>query len=331
MSELISIIISAVLFIAIMIIFTREEMDYVSWALLAAFISCVVAARIFGTTLSEFIGFIEFEALIFIICMQIVVAITEDHKIFQWIVLKALHLTKGDHKKFFFLICLIASFSSAIVSDITVGIIFVPLVIRACKILKINAAPYLFGLSFTINIGSIWTPFSSSENILIGAAFELDFAYFMAWFTPIVIGILIFTTSLLNYVMLRNQDPPPEKQKRILMDIMDPSIVIVDNKKFVLNFLYFAGILVGFIFIPDAYIVAIIGAIAMCLLNKTKFVDVLKKIDWQVITFFIAIFLLIGTMKLNGTFDYIGAIIEPRLSDNVLVASITILLLISIL
>lgn len=332
MSEIISIVVSAVIFIAIMVIFTKEKMDYVAWALLGALIACIVYAQVDpAATFEKFLGAIEFDALVFIIAMQIIVAIVERYKIFQWIVLKALHFTKGDHKKFFYLICFIASISSAVVSDITVGIIFVPLVIRACKILKIDSSPYLFGLSFTINIGSIWTPFSSSENILISSSFELDFIYFITHFTPIVIIILLFTTRLLDYVMLRKIQPPPERQKRILMEIMDPDIVIVNRKKFRLNFIYFALVIFSFVFFPDAYLPASIAAVTFCLLNRAEFVEMLKEIDWKVISFFIAIFLIIGTMEFNHTFDYIGQLIGAILSENILVAAITVLLLISVL
>ncbi len=171
MYEIASIIVSAVLFIAIMVIFTNERIDYISFTILAAVIACVVAGSVFGVGFSDFMNYVEFEPLFFIICMQIIIAIMEENRIFRWLILKTLHWTKADHRKFFYLICLVASLTSAIISDITVGIIFVPIVIRACRILKINPAPYLFGLSFTINIGSIYTPFSSAENILIANAF----------------------------------------------------------------------------------------------------------------------------------------------------------------
>ncbi|MBA7616163.1 putative transporter [subsurface metagenome] len=331
MYEIASIIISAVLFIAIMAIFTNERIDYISFTILSAVIACIVAAITFGVGFTEFITFIEFEPLFFIICMQIIIAIMEEQKIFRWVVLKTIHWTKADHRKFFFLICIMACITSAFVSDITVGIIFVPLVIRACKILKINPAPYLFGLSFTINIGSIYTPFSSSENILIANAFSLNFAYFIANFSLIVIPTLIYTLFLVDFTMLRKQDPPPEDYKKILLDIMDPNMIIVNKKKFVFISINFMCIVIGLIIIPEAYIVAVVGAVIMCLINRKKFAEVLLKTDLKVITFFIGIFLLMGTMQINGTFIIIGDLIETFISDNDLIAAITVLLMISVL
>lgn len=331
MYEIASIIISAVLFISIMVIFTNERIDYISFTLLSALIACVIAGTIFGVGFTEFLTFIEFEPLIFIICMQIIIVIMEEHKIFQWLVLKTIHWTKADHRKFFYLICIIASMMSAIISDITVGIIFVPLVIRACKILKINPAPYLFGLSFTINIGSIYSPFSSSENILIANAFSLNFIYFMTNFSLIVIPTLIYTLFLIDFTMLRKQEPPLDSHKKILLEIMDPNMIIVNKKKFIFNTIFFLGIIIGFIIVPEAYIVAVVGAVIMCLLNRKNFTEILHKTDLKVITFFIGIFLLMGTMEINGTFVYIGYLIENVISDNSLIAAITVLLMISVL
>ena len=331
MYEIASIIISAVLFISIMVIFTNERIDYISFTLLSAVIACVIAGTIFGVGFTEFLTFIEFEPLFFIICMQIIIVIMEEHKIFRWLVLKTIHWTKADHRKFFFLICIIASMTSTIISDITVGIIFVPLVIRACKILKINPAPYLFGLSFTINIGSIYSPFSSSENILIANAFSLNFIYFMTNFSLIVIPTLIYTLFLIAFTMLRKQEPPPDSYKKILLEIMDPNMIIVNKKKFIFNTIFFIGIIIGFIIVPEAYIVAVVGAVLMCLLNRKNFTEILLKTDLKVITFFIGIFLLMGTMEINGTFIYIGDLIENFISDDTLIAAITVLLMISVL
>lgn len=331
MNEIVSIILSVVLFIIIMIIFTNKRVDYVAFTILSAVIACVITGSIFSISFTEFLTYIEFEPLFFIISMQIIVAITEENKIFRWLVLKTLHWTKADHRKFFFLICFIASMTSAIVSDITVGIIFVPLVIRACRILKINPAPYLFGLSFTINIGSIYTPFSSSENILIANAFSLDFSYFIINFSLIVIPTLIYTLFLINYTMLRKQQPPPEDYKLILLDIMDPNIVIANKKKFVLNSILFVGVIIGFIIIPEAYIVAVVGAVIMCIANRKDFTEILLKTDLKVIAFFIGIFLLMGTMQINGTFIIISDFVASFISDNILIAAITVLMMISVL
>ncbi len=332
MVNIFSIVTTFILFIAIMVIFSREGMDYVAYALLFALISSIMTSLIHGTTLSEFVSMIEIKPLIFILSLQIIVLIAEKHKIFQWIAVKTLHVTKGNHRSFFYLICTVGTITAAIIADITVAIIFVPLVIRAARILKIKPAPYLFGISITINIGSIITPFSSSENILISSAFNLTFSWFTANFIVFVVLALILTLILLDLTMLRKITPPKEEQKQVLLEILDPKLVIISRKKFLLNSIYFAAVVIGFVFISEyAYLVALFGAILISLFNKTEITKSMGRIDWKIIFFFISLFLFIGNMEINGTFHFIIDKLEPILTGGIFWAALIVLIISSLL
>ena len=332
MADYFSIIITLVLFVAVMIIFSQEQMDYVAYALLAALVASIITAIRFDTSLEEFVATIEISPLIFILSMQIMVMIAEKHKIFQWIAVKTLHITKGNHRAFFYLICTIGTITAAIIADITVAIIFVPLTIRACRILKIDPAPYLFGITITINIGSIITPFSSSENILIASAFNLGINWFVTNMGIFVIVALVGTLIILDLTMLKKMTPPEEMQKKILLEIMDPKLVIISKKQFLLNSAYFTAVVLGFIFVSDySYLIALFGAIMMSLLNKKSITDLMAKIDWKVIFFFISLFLLIGNMQINGTFDIIGNALTNVNMDNIILLSLGVLIITSLL
>lgn len=330
MSEIFTIVSLVAIFLVMMVIFSKEKLDYVSFGLLAAVISCFIVFLEYGTGFIEFIALVDFEPIIFIISMQIIIYMAEQQRLFQWVALKTLHAAKGNHRLFFYLICTISSFSAAILADITVAIIFVPIVIRACKILEINAGPYLFGISFTINVGSLYTPFSSSENILISAAFGVDFVWFLQRFTIFVIPTLIFTLFLLDFTMLRKVRPPDEDHKKMLLEIVQPEIVIVNRRKFLLNVVYFVAIIIGFVFLP-AFLVALLGAILICLFNKMPIADPLSKIDWKIVFFFISLFLMIGCMELSGIFDAISTWADTIIPDNLFLASLIILFSIAVL
>ena len=203
-ADLVPIISSLVLFLFVMVIFTQEKLDYAVYALLAAIVACGIAYYFYkddliftetGSPLRTYLSYIEFDAIIFLISMQIIVAISEESKLFQWLALKVLHLVGGNHRLFFYLISTVSCLTASLISDITIAIIFVPLVIRATRILKIKTAPYIFAISFTVNIGSIYTPFSSAENILISSAegFELNTVWFLGNFSLFVFPVLFLT------------------------------------------------------------------------------------------------------------------------------------------
>ena len=325
-----AIIVTFVIFVAIMIIFSIENADYVALSLLGAVISSIITVvRIDDVNL---IDSIEWSPLIFILSMQVIVLIAERHKIFQWVAVKTLHITKGNHRLFFYLLCIIGTITAAVIADVTVSIIFVPLTIRACRILKINPAPYLYGITITINIGSIFTPFSSAENILISSSFRLSFQWFIVNTGLFVFFALIGTLILLDLIMLRKMAPPAEEQKKILLEIMNPQLVIINRKQFILNSIYFGLTIVGFVVLSDyAYIIALIGAILMSLLNKDQFTENITKVDWKVIFFFISLFLLIGNMMVNGSFDLIMSGLSKIQSDNLLAMAIGVLIVTSLL
>ena len=88
-----------------MIVFSKEEWDYVGFSLLAAIIG-VFVTFIYVKDM-QILEFIDFEPILFILSMQMIVAICEQHKFFQWVALKTLYITKGNHRAFFSLICII--------------------------------------------------------------------------------------------------------------------------------------------------------------------------------------------------------------------------------
>ncbi|MHA1746400.1 MAG: SLC13 family permease, partial [Promethearchaeota archaeon] len=222
------------LFIAILIVFSRENMDYVGYSLLFALVACFLTSALIPieqvvdnfdwidpsqisslTWIQLFVSTIEFKPLMFIMGMQIIVTISERYRIFQWVTVKTLHVTKGNHRIFFYMICTLATITAAIIADVTVAVIFVPLVIRACRILKINSAPFLYGISITINIGSVLTPFSSSKNILISSEFGLSSVWFAKNMGVFVILSLVTTLILLDVFILRKYDPPTDQDRTI--------------------------------------------------------------------------------------------------------------------
>ncbi|WP_371806757.1 SLC13 family permease [Candidatus Lokiarchaeum ossiferum] len=335
------------LFIIILIVFSREKMDYVGYSLICALIACILTAFMIPieqvadtldwidptktsslTWIQVFVNMIEFKPLMFIMGMQMIVTISERYKIFQWVAVKTLHITKGNYRLFFYTICTIATIVAAVIADVTVAVIFVPLVIRACRILKINPVPFLYGISITINIGSVLTPFSSSKNILISSEFGLSFGWFLGNMGLFIIFSLISTLILLDLLVLRKYDAPTERNRTVFLEIMNPSLVIADRKRFIFNGIYFCIIILGFMLFSDySSIIAFFGAILMGILNGEPFIQVIKEIDLKVIFFFIALFLLIGAMEINNAFSLISTGLSVFDLNNTYVVALGVLLI----
>ena len=350
MVNLIHLAISVILLVIILIVFSREKLDYVAYSLVCSLLICIITPMLLSVDdialhlpwldpdygevswLRIFINMIEFEPIMFIIGMQLIVLIAEKYNIFQWIAVKSIHLTKGNHRVFFYVICIISTITAAIIADVTVAIIFIPLVISACRSLKIRSAPYLYGVTITINVGSVLTPFSSSKNVLISSEFGLNIFWFGKNLGPFILISLFLTLTLLDIFVLSKHKPRDENRRELFLEIMNPDLVIINRKKFKWNSIFFIFVIIGFVVLSGySYLISFIGGILICLLNRETFTEMLRKIDLKVVFFFISVFLLVGSMELNGVFSYIGTYVGSTELDNTYIVAVITLLVSSIM
>ncbi|MHA1822157.1 MAG: SLC13 family permease [Promethearchaeota archaeon] len=342
MSNYISILIVTLMFITVMVVFSTEKIDYLTIAIFAALVSAWVLKITYIPSSSgeeinfeTFVKMIEFKPLIFIFGMQIVIAVAEKHKIFHYVAVQAVQLTKGNERALFYLMTIVATFTASVVADVTVSIIFAPLLIRTCRILDIEPAPFLFGMTISINIGSLMTPFSSSENIIIASHFEA-FGVDAKWFivNVMIFGILLMllTIFLLDKFMLQKNPPVKPERKELVQEILVASVILEDQdkKSFIANSIFLVIIFSAFFIIEEAYLVAIIGAIIIVLINGEKIEDYFKNVEWNVIFFFASLYIIIGVMILNGTIEIINDFLLRILPDNLLFISLFILIMSSL-
>ncbi len=86
------------------------------------------------------------------------------NKVLEYTALKLVHVTKGNNRLFFYIICIFTALTVAFIEDLTLALILAPLIYRTCRILEIPPGTYMMGMTITINIGAILTPISSIKN-----------------------------------------------------------------------------------------------------------------------------------------------------------------------
>ncbi|TXT59197.1 MAG: Arsenical pump membrane protein [Promethearchaeota archaeon] len=297
-------IISFIFFGVIILSYTIEKLDFVAISLLAAFICATITGITLGLGIDVFVEHIEWEAIIIILSMSIITKIAEDSNILEFLAVKLFKISGGDQRVFFYLICIITTLLAAVITDVVVVLIIAPVVIRLCHFLKIRAGTYLLGMTICINIGSIITPFSSGENIIISQHFDLNTIYFVQNFWIFSFLLLFLTIFLLDHFILKKEPIIEEMQKKIVLDLVDDDVMIKNKKMFYINS---AGIIITIIFfaiLPYLYLTAIIAAMALVLINKgyTKksTSEILRDVEWEIIFFFIALYVVVGCLLEAG-------------------------------
>jgi Na+/H+ antiporter NhaD/arsenite permease-like protein len=293
-----------ILFILVIASYSISNLDFVAISLLCMFYGATVTGVKNGIAFSEFVGYIEWEAIIIILSMSIITKIAQDSNILEYVAVKLFKLSRGNRRVFLYLLCFITTLLAAIITDVVVVLILAPVVIRLCHFLKIRSGTYLLGMTICINIGSIITPFSSGENIIISTAFELDTPYFFQYYWIFSFLLLFFTIFLIDKYMLSKEPNIDEDQKRFVLELVDTDIMIKNKKIFYFNSIAIIITIALFAILPLLYLTAVISALILVLVNKgyTKksMRDLLRDIEWEIIFFFISLYVIIGCLLQAG-------------------------------
>ncbi len=329
--EPILLIIILIIFILIIVSYSKSNIDFVAISLLGCFIAATITGLVKGIGINTFIGFIEWRAIIIILSMSIITKIAQDSNILEYLAVKLFKLSKGNRRTFFWLLCIMTTFLAAVISDVVVVLILAPIVIRLCHFLKIRAGTYLLGMTICINIGSIITPFSSGENIIISTAFKLNTIYFVQFYWVFSFILLFCTIFLLDRFILSKEPKIEEAQKTFVLDLIDTEIMIKNKKMFYFNGIAIIITIILFGILPLLFLTAMIATLILVLVNRgytgKSMSDLLKDVEWEILFFFISLYVVVGCLIEAGFGEIFEMIAFEALNPFVL--SFLILIIIS--
>jgi Na+/H+ antiporter NhaD/arsenite permease-like protein len=344
MIELYLQIIVALAFIGLIIILFFEKKDYIFYSILFITFAAIISA-IFIESLRElefYIRVIEWDVIFFLIAMFTIVKVLEENKIFDEIGNRVVKRYSNRPRRMFYVICIISTLLASIVEDISIAMIFGPIIIKACRKLRIPAAPYLLGMTVCINIAATLTPFGSAQNILIANEFNLDFYWFITRLGLFFVIALFSTLVILDKLILKKDLERCELERcEAEEDIQafgqdDP----ISKKKFYANIIALVIYIFLLIFVPLISLAGLIGAIIFVIINPVKNEDgkkrismghYIKKLDFRLIFFFMVLFIFVGLMQANGTIGVLENLLENVSPEDEFLLAIIILLVTSIL
>ena len=311
-----------VLFAILMAFFSQQKIDYFPIALIVGAIAVVSMITFGGVSEQEILGFINFNALIFIFAMQIIIHFATRNRVLDYIAIKLIHITKGNNRLLFYMICLFTGTLVAFIEDLTLSLILIPLIYRTCRALEIPAGSYMMGMTITINIGAILTPVSSLKNLIIGEEFGWGFGEYIANMGILYLIALISTIFLMDRFIIRKEKQPTEKNKRILLSMLDPGIVIENKKYFSITVIVilatFTLMILGF----NPALVALVAAAIFLLIHskKSTFSEIKNEIEWKIIIAFAILFILSNSLSFFGLSELISTGLLSVVNDNIFLA-----------
>ncbi len=328
-----------VLFILIILSYSIKNLDFVAISLLCMFIGATITFIFLNVQFAEFIQMIEWEAIIIILSMSLITKVAQDSNILEFVAVKLFKLSKGNRRTFLYLLCIITTLLAAIITDVVVVLILAPVVVRLCHFLKIRAGTYLLGMTICINIGSMITPFSSGENIIISTynwsppVPDLNTVYFIQYYWIFSFLLLFLTIFLIDRFLLSKEPKIEDQQKQFVLELVDADVMIKNKKYFYFNSLAIIITISLFAILPLLYLTAIIAALLLVIINKrfTKkpMGELLRDIEWEIIFFFISLYVIVGSLIEAGFAEIFASLpfqfINPILLSFMLLITISLI------
>lgn len=259
--------------------------------------------------------------------MMVIVGLFRRTGFFEYVAIRAAKLARGKPWLLFIYLALATTLVSMVLDNVTTIILMIPITMSLADILGVPMIPFLIGEVMLSNIGGVATLIGDPPNILIGSAAGLSFMDFLTHLAPIVIVTWIVAMGLLLLLFRSELTMKPKNIDRLLA--MDERSVITDRSGTRRMLSVLAGTIVLF-FIHERIrlesgTVALMGASAGLLCIWPNLKETLREVHWDVLLFFIGLFVIVGGLEASGALDVVATAIASMTSHGIVLASLAIL------
>jgi Na+/H+ antiporter NhaD/arsenite permease-like protein len=247
---------------------------------------------------------VDYDTLVLLLGMSLISAYLHFGGFFEWTACWVLRTARTPQRLLLMLTLVSGALSALLVND-TVCLMLTPLVVQVVVLGRLPLPPYLLALAMSANIGSVATLVGNPQNMLIGqmsgVAF-LDFAGVLL--PPALLGLAI------QYAVLRVGFRRELARARI-----DPAAVppnpAVDRALVAVTLAILAGTVAGFVAGFNLPWTALAGGALAMVLGRRNTHETLKRVDWHLLVFFAALFVVVEGFNNTGLPDRIHDRVAP--------------------
>ena len=302
-------IIASLICAASLILILTENFNRMIVAFTGAFLMVGVGEIFHFYNMEKAIEAVDFETLGLLLGMMILVAMLEPTGFFQYLAVLAARASKGKPVRLLILLGSVTTILSMFLDNVTTVVLIAPVTLLISEILGVSAVPYLITEALLSNTGGVATLVGDPPNVLIGSAAGLSFTDFLVHSLPIVAVTWFGALILLRTLFRKELSKRPRSVKSVLR--LDPAQSLNQPgtaRKIVI--VLCAAILMFFVHhllqIEPALVALGAAAIAMPW-AKPDVQEMLQKIEWSVLIFFTALFVMVGGLEAAGV---LGAMVD---------------------
>lgn len=256
---------------------------------------------------------INWATIIFIAGMMVMVEGMAKAGFFRWLCMKIAFLVKCRTIPVFITFMIMSAVLSMFIDSITVIMFLAAVTIELSQLLKFNPVPMILSEIFCANLGGSATMCGDPPNIIVGTSLGYSFGDFLTN-TGLVAGISLIVSVIFFYIVFRKELVTDKNEEIDMSKFPKPSEAITSKRDFAVSSVIFGCAVVLLITHSITHLtVATIGlfiAIITIIAFAKDAVELLKKVDYKTLVFFIGLFIVVGGLEETGILEIIADFIE---------------------
>lgn len=271
----------------------------------AAFFGAVAMILTGVVSFDEAIHAIDFNTIVLLLGMMIVIATLQLDGFFSLIASKTISYA---HTRFRLLVIItfVTGIASAFLVNDAVVLLFTPVIIILCSSAGLNPIPYLIAEILASNAGSAMTITGNPQNMLIGINSGIGYSEFLLRLLPVSLLSMVVIVAVVRWLYAA--------------EFADHQRLQFQSNGFEYNYrsmrwsvTVFAGVVAGFFLHHRMHLsiplIALAGAALILIFGKIKPSRVIKQVDWVLLLFFASLFIVVHAVEKVG-------LLQPLLEDN---------------
>lgn len=271
---------------------------------------------------------INWATIIFIAGMMIMVEGMAKAGFFRWLCMTLAKAVKYKVVPLFVTFMLMSAVLSMFIDSITVILFLAAVTVELAQLLKFDPIPMILSEVFCANLGGSATMCGDPPNIIVGTSLGYSFADFLTN-TGVIAGISLVFIVFYFFIIFRKDLKEASKNNIDVSTMPDPKEAITDKKSFVISIVIFLIAVVMLVtHAQTGLTVAFIGgviAIATLATSGKSALELLKKVDYKTLLFFVGLFIVVGGLEQTGILEIVANFIEMISGGNVILVVIIII------
>ena len=264
---------------------------------------------------------INWETIVFVAGMMIMVEGMARVGFFRWLCMRLAKMVKYKVVPLFVTFMVLSGILAMFIDSITVILFLAAVTLELADLLDFDPVPMVLAEIFCANLGGSATMCGDPPNIIIGTSLGFSFADFVT--NTGLIAVIALVLVVIYFYFIFRKELTENAGKIDPSTLPDPEEAIVSKKGFTISCVIFLCAVVLLVThsqtgLTVSCIGVFIAAVTLITSGKDA-LDLLKKVDYKTLLFFVGLFVVVGGLEQTGILTILAGFIGKVSGGNLMV------------